>query len=195
MIKRLIQLYKQRKNPDFHPKHGFKIVFAFEIDGKKYYQLDQLLEMPIERFNFLQTFYHEMELRLTTETLNEFLDAARKCVNEVKLGDALRIIDELKDRSQWFIEEESMLRFASVQYFTIDEDLTTYNLAYNKKKIDGWRKKKALPIILKMWDSQADKPLNTSIQDLEGYLEKQKELANQQNLYLERLMGKSALTT
>lgn len=195
MIKRLIALYKNRKNPDFHPKHGVKVVFAFEVDGKKYYQLEQVLEMPIERFNFLQTYYHEMQLRITSEKQAEFLDAIKECINTptggaLRLGDAVRLVDELKDRLSWFAEEETMYRFASVQYFTLDEDLSTYNVAYNQKKIEHWRKKKALFAILGVWSREADKPLNTSTQDLEDYLGKQRELAKNQNQYLERLMGK-----
>lgn len=190
MIKRWIMLWKLRNNPDFHPKLGIKIKYAFELDGVKYFQLDQLLEMPIERFNFLQQFYHEMNLRITTESLHQFLDAAKECIQKVQLGDAMRIVEELKDRSSWFAEEETTLRFASVQYFTLDEDLTGYNMAYNEKKIEGWRKKKAFTLFLEMWSKEQGNPLGTSSKDLEDYLEKQRELAKSQNSYIGKVMGK-----
>lgn len=192
MIKRLIQLYKHRKNPDFHPKCGKKIIFGFELDGVKYYQFEQILDMPKERFDFMNQFYNEMQLKITNESLKQMLDAAIVSINSGKLGDASRVVQEIKERLDWFHEEETVLRFASVQYFTLDEDILSYNVAYNEKKIAEWRKKKAYLTFLRMWSNEGSKPLNTSTQDLEIYLKRERELVEQQKLYTERLLGKSA---
>jgi len=146
MFSRIKQLWHRAKAKKGLHKSGKRIKYAFTVGITDYYQLVNDLDLPEKRFAYLRHYYHEMQMRLTKETLLEFMDAMKKAVNpekgkSVELGKVDRLIDEITERTKWLFEPESLYRMASVVYFTLDEDITDYDERENEAKIKAFKKK------------------------------------------------------
>lgn len=162
-----------RKKPPqeitFHPKLDLPIKYAF-TEGAHYYQFVNDYEMPKKRFSFAQKFYSEMRSKVTSETLVEFCDAIISHLDKGELVKAAKLTDELKYRSEWLFEPESLLRFASVVYFTLEENVTDYDFKYNENKIELFKKKGLLINFLQMLSEGQKIISSSSPEDLKDYL-------------------------
>jgi len=186
LIKWLNELsYRINPKKEFHPKTGAKIKHVFTLGGKDYYQLENDVQISEVRFAFLRQYYSEMEMRMTKESMIEFCEAIKKACNppkgqSIEIGRIDRLADEMKDRAEWLVEPDSLFRFASVIYFTLDEDITGYDEKYNERKIKLFKKKDLMPILLERLKNEQLGLLSMSVEDLQSYLEKAKAMADQQ---------------
>lgn len=185
---------KKNTDEDLHPVTKKPIKFAFECSGKKYYQLEQEADMSKKRFVFAQQFYSEMEMKVSKDILIEFCEAIKEQVNKGELGKAYKLADELQYRTTWLFDPETILRFASVIFFDLKEDITDYDMIYNKHKINAWKKKDLLTYFLKILMTDSGGFLNLSTEDSELYLTQLKEKHEKQLKYLSELKGKKELT-
>lgn len=182
----LKKIHHQATAPkEWHPKNDLPIVFAFRCGIKDYYQLANDTQMPAKRWAYLRQFYHEMEMRMTKQTLLEFVTAIEKAVNPgkgeaIEIGKIDRLAKEMKDRTEWLFEPESLYRMASVVYFTLDEDLTDYDTPYNERKIQQFKKKDLMPFFLKTLNENTSGLLNLSPNDLKAYSQKVEAIAKAQ---------------
>lgn len=185
-------LEKFKKKPEkvvFHPRVKIPIKYAFECEGKHFYQAVNDYEVPKRRFAFAKKFYDEMQNKVTSETLTQFCEKGKELCSgkdgKVDLGQVWKLWDELHYRSQWLFEPESLLRFASVVYFTLDENLNDYDFEYNKIKIASFEKKKLTTTFLKMLSTGQKILSDLSPDALQAYLyeltcqvERQKKMLN-----------------
>ena len=185
MFSRIKQLWHKAKAKKGLHKSGKRIKYAFTVGITDYYQLVNDLDLPEKRFAYLRHYYHEMQMRLTKETLLEFMDAMKKAVNPekgkaVELGKVDRLIDEITERTKWLFEPESLYRMASVVYFTLDEDITDYDERENEAKIKAFKKKDMLSHFLQTLTNEQSGLFNLSPDALKTYSEQLADLSQKQ---------------
>lgn len=156
----------------FHPKLNIPIRWVFKLSGKHYYTFVNDYEMPKKRFGFAQKFYLESKNKVTTEVLLDFIEAGKKCINEGKLGQTWKLLDELEYRTKWSFDPESTYRLASVMIFNLDENLSDYDFKYNDNKIDKFKKKGLLPHLLMILTNEQSPLSSLSMADSLEYLSK-----------------------
>lgn len=143
------ELRKIHKGTALHPDYKKLIEFAFEIDGEEYYAFKTIADMPSERYYKSSEFMVELELRIKRETLLSYLTKMEELGNQGNFGKMLAIIEELKYRTEMLIETETLYRLASCVFFTLDEDITGYDIDYNDEKIAKFKKQKIDSFFLK----------------------------------------------
>ncbi len=123
--------------PKVHPDYKKSISPAFEINGEQYYEFDSLLDVPPLRYKRADQFYIEVDMRIDRETLIKLVDKAIEHCNSdnIKIVNVVSLLMDIKDRTEMIIETETLYRLASCVYFTLDEDLSTYDFDYNEKKL------------------------------------------------------------
>jgi len=123
----------------------YPIELAFTFKGVDYFTYTNMYSLPHERSFMAISVYEEFNMRMTKDVLENYLDAQDAIINSntVKLTDIVLLNQQLRDRLHWVIEPETILKLASVVYFTKEEDPTTYDIAYNLNKINGWKNHKS----------------------------------------------------
>ena len=159
MLKSFIRnlLYKQ-------PNKLFKdaqmvIVDAFTLDGKRYFMPQSIDELPAERAMYFHLYYEEFRMRCDREYLeahnkavtnqcnkiNELFNAESGKVNipEVlkHLSNIQMLTTQIDERLKYIIHPDHVLKIASVVIFDENEHPAKYDVAYNQKKIELWKKK------------------------------------------------------
>lgn len=125
------------------------IEFAFEFDNVKYYRLQDIMNLSTHRAIATLPLYSEMESRTTrafqSATAQAIIDAltpqSKNNKNySIKIPDALRMAQVLKERADFIFEPVTMMKLASVIFFDETEDQNIYDAAYGQKKIERWSK-------------------------------------------------------
>ena len=70
-----------------HPQVKTLTEFAFDIEGKEYYQFKSLFDMPAPRYQRIQEFIREAEMRITSKDLLELLKLTKEALNSGKITD------------------------------------------------------------------------------------------------------------
>ncbi len=186
MINWLNRIYHKATAPkEWHPKNDLPIVFAFRCGITDYYHLANDAQIPAKRWAYLRQYFHEMEMRMTRETLLEFVTAIEKAVNpgkgeSIEIGKIDRLAKEMKDRTEWLFEPETLYRMASVVYFPLNEDIADYDERFNARKINHFKKKELMPFFLKKLNENTNGLLNMSTEDLQAYSQKVQAIAKAQ---------------
>lgn len=136
------EIRRVRKGNALHPDYKKLIEFAFDIDGMEYYAFKTLADMPSERYYKASEMITEVDMKITRESLGSYLTKIEELINEGNFGKVGAIVEEIKYRLSMLIETESLYRLASCVFFTLDEDITTYDLDYNDDKISKLKRKK-----------------------------------------------------
>lgn len=133
-------------HPTFKDKDGnpVKVWEAFEVDGEKYYTCDPD-SLPSYRYRIWALVQEEWQLGLSREFLDSFIDTMNKIWNgdDRAAEDGYRAFQEFKTRYRLVRTENQMYQIISLVYFTMDEDLATYDFNYNRKKIEKWQNSQA----------------------------------------------------
>ena len=191
-----INIFKRAKEAiapekiEWHDKYNKPIKYAFSAGGNHYYQLLNDPDMPKKRFVYAQQFWEELNMKLTKDTLQDFCTAMKKEINSGDLGKTYKLIDEIEYRLNWAFEPETLMKFASVMYFDLKEDVTDYDMKYSKNKIELWKKKGLLPHFLKILMSDSLDFLSMSESDLLAYLDKQNEELKRHEQLIRDTLGK-----
>lgn len=179
LLHRLIWVIRYgRKDPKkitVHPKYDLAIEYKHTIDGVHYYQLANDYEMFENRFRYLRTYYSQLELKFTSNTLKDFMDSIMKEAEGGKLSKVFEIAKEVKYRAEWLFEPESLYNLYSVITFDLQENIKDYDIKYNKRKIEAFKKKGMLKVILQKLVNGAEDLLNLSEEDFETYITQQQE--------------------
>jgi len=121
----------------------YRIVEAFELNGVKYFQFEDIFAMPTGRGMAAITIFAEFDMRCTKEYLLTHIQAVEKILNpENKRIDlvALSIIhNNLRERLQLMPFPDYIYKLASVCFFDETESPYNYNWEYNIKKIEKWK--------------------------------------------------------
>jgi hypothetical protein len=136
------EIRKPNKGTALHPDYKKAIEFAFEIQGIEYFQFKNLADMPSERYYAVSERITEVEMRIDRESLLAYLDKIEELINLGNFGRVGAIVEEMRFRTEMLVETETLYRLASCVFFTIDEDLTTYDLDFNDAKIAIFKKEK-----------------------------------------------------
>lgn len=135
---------KPKVNNEFHNIHH--PVFAGQIDtafmskhGVQYYRFAKEINMPYGRYQMVQTYFLEHELKLSFKLFKQYIQSIKDFVNVGKLDKVMETILKMEARAELAFSPEQAYNLASIVYFDETEDLYKYDLTYNKKKIARWR--------------------------------------------------------
>lgn len=170
-----------------HPELKIPIKFAFTEDQTDVYTFTDDLEMPEMRMRYATRFYQEMQMKCDKEHLTKMIDKCEELLDKGKLAGTWELLSDLKYRLTWAFEPETLYRYATVMYFTLDENLKGYDLDFNTKKIELF-KKKGMKYFLEALSEGSEKLLEQSKEDFEIYIE---ELKNQSSKQAKKLSLKS----
>lgn len=128
------------------------ITYAFTWEGEDYYCFENPFNMPWQRAYVSIAYYEELNMRITKEFLLNILLVMKEEINNPRpnLVEVVKYINILEDRTKYIVEPETLLKLASVYYFTKEESPVFYDLVYNNKKIAKWRKSKTLDFFLQL---------------------------------------------
>lgn len=127
-------------DPDFYPQ----IEPAFKFNSIQYYRFNTDSNIPYGRYKWVSTFLQEVDLRMDLKTLNAYLDDIEKNINggkgKINLTEVALTINKMRTRTALHFDVETAQKLASVIYFDDKEDLTSYDRAKGREKIEIWAK-------------------------------------------------------
>lgn len=132
---------------------------VFEIDGISHYQFVDPMATPGLRGLSAVMFYEELRMRTTKELQVKEMQYINEKCNEllhvhlsgssgkINLVNAIAAIQDIQktqvfrqERMNFIVEPELAYKFASVVFFDENESPYAYDQAYNKLKIERWKK-------------------------------------------------------
>lgn len=174
-------LVKKPQDVTIHPRYDMHIKYGFSVGNRHYYRCLHDYDIRENRFRYLKTYWQEVQNKLTSQDINDFCDKAIQLINENKIVEAGKILDEMKYRSTWLFEPTSLYKYASVLYFDLSENIKDYDVEYNHEKIRIWSKKKTLlRMLLKDLMTGAEELLALSNNDFNYYITKLQEAKDKQ---------------
>lgn len=119
-----------------HPLLKTVTEFAFEIDGKEYYTFKNLLDMPAPRYQRVEEFIREAEMRITSKDLLDMIELMKAAINKGKLVDVVVFLNSIENLSTQYIETDTYYRLFSCIFFDLEENIMDYDFDYNEPKIE-----------------------------------------------------------
>jgi len=165
-------LKKLRKPKD--PKKLFSdsrhiIKHAFEIGKVDYYQFDDVFNLPYERGLMALQIYEECRMGVDREYLKTHVDAFNTALTAEKIDifQLHKLNEQLREKMTFNHDANLLYKLASVVFFDKNENPINYELDYNARKIEFWKKNKdAADFFLQMPLKILIPFLNTSDEDL-----------------------------
>lgn len=183
----------------YHKDFEGKTVFAKRLNGVDYYRFKDDLDMPYGRYIYLASFLQAIELRMDLKTLNAFLDQLDTNLSGTKgkidVGSSIMLIKQLKTRTKIVFDEELAYNLASCVYFTDSEELNTYSMEANKKKIAEWREAGTLDFFMLEPVRELLGLRNSSITDLMTYLQEVNPMMKELSLAMQIALSNENLTS
>ncbi len=179
---------KNPKEVTTHPRYNKHIKYEFSVGSKHYYRFLADYDIFENRFRYLQTYYDDVNRKVSSKDITDFTEATINFINKQKLVEAGELQKELQHRvKEWVFEPTTLFKYASVLYFDLQENIEDYDIDYNNTKIELWSKKKdVLRMFLKDLMTNAETLLNLSKEDFSDYLfHLQEKLDKQQKLITE----------
>jgi hypothetical protein len=183
-LNKINTLFNSENGQKSHPEHKKSISKVFKIDNEQYYEFDNLSDCPAGRYWRIQQFNVELNLRIDRDTLIDLLTASLEAINNGDITKSIIIQTDIKNRTNFLIETETAYRLASAVFFTLDEDLTTYDFDYNQKKIEKFKKERIDTFFLSRPMKKLLPQINMSGEDIALYLK----MTEAQKVYESRLM-------
>jgi hypothetical protein len=144
--------------------------YAFTIDGQDFYHFKNYIDMPALRYQMMNAFISEAEMRMTRDECKEYLQFIKDAINGSKFTDAVTYLNQIEFRLDQFIETDTFYRLFSCAFFTKDEDITIYDFDYNDWKIELFKKQPATSFFFKSPIKDLLPQVDISDQDLEAFL-------------------------
>lgn len=128
----------------YHPVFADQIEPAFKSkQGTQYYRFKEELPMPYGRYQMVQTYYLEYDLRLSHKLFKQYIAAIKGFLDgssgQVNIGKAFETISKMEARAELAFAPDQAYNLASIVYFDDTENLYKYDLAHNKIKIAHWK--------------------------------------------------------
>ena len=127
-----------------HPKakRPASIRKVFECGGVNYFTCAPE-DLPAKRYQEFTVRFEEMRMACNREYLLHYVDAAKNLLGgtkgEINLVDFHTLVWDLEQRLNLAPLEDHIYKIASVLYFDLNEELSTYNFEYNNEKIAKWK--------------------------------------------------------
>ena len=153
-----------------HPQVKALTQFAFEIDGKEFHEFKSLFDMPAPRYQRIQEFIREAEMRLTSKDLLEFIELIKGAINKGKITDAVIFLNAMENLSNQYIETDTFYRLFTCLFFDLDEDITDYDYDYNESKIELFKSQPKVSFFFSQPMKRYLPQIDISQQDLEVFL-------------------------
>lgn len=163
-----------KKKNALHPDFKRLTEYAFEIDGQEFYHFKNYLDMPARRFQKMNEFIAEVEMRITRDDLAEYLSICKEAINKGKMTDLIGIIQGIEYRLDQFIETDTYYRLFSCAFFTLDEDITDYDYDLNETKIALFKSQPIDSFFLNYPMSEYLPQMDISKEDLQTFLKMSK---------------------
>jgi hypothetical protein len=159
-----------KKATCLHPFYKKTVEFAFEIDGKEYYQFKNLLDMPAPRYQRVNEFIREAEMRITGKELLELTGLMREAIDKGKLTDVVIFLNAIDNLTSQYLETETYYRLFTCVFFDLDEDIMDYDFDYNEDKISLFRDQPATSFFFIQPMRKYLPPIDISEKDLDIFL-------------------------
>lgn len=148
----MLNWFKKKQNQEFHNIYhadfAGKVEKAFISKGVQYYRFNKEIEMPYGRYQMVQTYFLEYDLRLDHKLFKQYVTSIKGFLDgsagQINIGKAFETISKMEARAELAFSPDQAYNLASIIYFDDAEDLYRYDLAHNKIKIKVWREAKEL---------------------------------------------------
>ena len=148
MIDYIKKLFSKKQNNELHnihhPVFSGQIEKAFKSkNGIQYYRFIKEIMMPYGRYQMVQTYFLEYDLRMDHKLFKQYIESIEKTLDgsagQVNIGKAFELISKMKARAELAFAPDQAYNLASIVYFDETEDLYKYDLDYNRTKISRWK--------------------------------------------------------
>ena len=153
-----------------HPQVKTLTEFAFEIDGKEFHTFKSLFDMPAPRYQRIQEFIREAEMRLTSKDLADFITLIKEAMNAGKITDAVIFLSAMENLASQYIETDTFYRLFTCLFFDLDEDITDYDFDYNESKLELFKSQPKTAFFFSQPMKKYLPQIDISHQDLEVFL-------------------------
>lgn len=133
---------QRKQNQYIHPDYQKAIEYCFSLEGQDFYRFKNIGDMPVERWHQMTGFLTEMQMRIDRDTLEQFAEEMQKAVDNGKLTTVATYIEQIKWRLGMMLETDTLYRFATCVFFTMDEPLKEYDWDINEPKLNLFKRQK-----------------------------------------------------
>lgn len=172
---------KQKPLPVYtlnHPEYATMVEEAFTCGGKKFYRFKEEYRMSTGRYKYYYATLKEMDMRMSLEKQQEFINAFKKVLNPegkkksvINMEDLWKLIFNMESRTKLAFEPQMIKQLAAVAYFDETEDLTTFDRHYGAEKVKLWESKNLYDFFLTKPIGELFNLSNTSTESLQEYLQ------------------------
>jgi hypothetical protein len=130
------------KKPKYKLLQGHQVIESFEYKGVKYFELQDILEIPCQRAFAIRDYFEELQMRCTREFLQAHCTAVTNILSNPKtlnIPELAKLNMQLQERLDLIIDAEIVYKLASVYYFDESENPYIYNYKYGLNKITKWK--------------------------------------------------------
>ncbi len=153
-----------------HPLIKSSTEFAFDIEGKEFYTFKNMLDMPAPRYQRIQEFIREAEMRITSQDLTDFIELIKDALNKGKITDAVIFLSAIENLTTQYIETDTFYRLFTCLFFDLDEDITDYDFDYNEDKLKLFKSQPMTSFFFSQPMKKYLPQIDISAQDLEVFL-------------------------
>ena len=153
-----------------HPLIKSSTEFAFDIEGKEFYTFKNLLDMPAPRYQRIQEFIREAEMRLTSTDLINYIELIKDALNKGKITDAIIFLGGIENLASQYIETDTFYRLFTCLFFDLEEDITDYDFDYNEEKLALFKSQPMTSFFFSQPMKKYLPQIDISEQDLEVFL-------------------------
>ena len=166
-----------------HPEFKTLTKFAFDIDGREFYEFASILDMPPARYFKAEELIREAQMCITVSDLKEILIESINGLNKGEITKSILLQNAILHRCDQFLETDTYYRLFSCLFFDLEEDLTDYDYDYNVEKIELFKNDPIGSFFLRMPMKKYLPQADISAEDLAIFL-KQSEVSRK---YLQKI--------
>lgn len=133
----------------YHPDFRDKVEVATDHNGNPlkcrgvlYYRMKADQQVPYGRYQRLQAFLFQHEVRMDHPVFKAFINEAKKWLDgsrkEINTGKAYEVLLKMEARAELAFDPKQIYNCASVVYFDDTENIYSYDEDHNRKKIAAW---------------------------------------------------------
>ena len=126
-----------------HPDYKKSIEHAFDLEGQSFYCFTSSGDMPTARFESYSEFLEDYQRRVDNDELQEAMKYIIEGLDENStkgVTQAYNVATYVQQRTKIAMDTDLFWRFLSCAYFTLDEDLISYDYSVAEQKIELWKK-------------------------------------------------------
>jgi hypothetical protein len=183
-------------NPEFnlhHPEIAHMIEPSIKAGGKQFYKFKEEFRIPAGRYKYIYASLKENDLRMSLDTLKEYVDAFKKVLsgggkkNTISLEDLWKLVLNLESRISLGFDPQAVERLASIVHFDESEDLSTFDRKYGADKVELWKREGVTDFFLTKPIGDLLNLSDTSLTSLQDYIKTSLEIIEELDLGLQKV--------